>query len=141
MWYRMYQGIPVHRCGGGGDPNLDSSLTPPELPQPLRLVGTETFALGDLEFDSSTLIEASWICHIVLTDFISRVQIIRIVKVPCVFKPMYDFDAGPVQSVSSHKYFSFHERRCECNYIKVWMRKALLMKVNCLWSPSFYIAV
>lgn len=135
------RGVPVHRCGGGGDPNLDNSLTTPELPQPLCLVETETFALRDLEFDSSTLIKASWICHIMLTDFISRVQIIHIVRVPCVFKPMYDFYAGPVQSVSSHKYFSFHEQRFECNYIKVWMGKALLMKVNYLWSHSFYIAV
>lgn len=94
-------------------------LTTPELPQPLLLVGTETFALRDLEFDSlsSTLIHVSWIWCIMLTDFISWVQMISVVKAHFILKPMYDFDAGPVQSISPHKYFSFYEQRFECNYI------------------------
>lgn len=90
-------------------------LTTPELPQPLLLVVTETFALRDLEFDSYTLIHVSWIWCIMLADFISWVQMIRVVKAPFVLKPVYDFDAGPVQSVCPHKYFSFHEQRFECN--------------------------
>lgn len=136
-------GIPVYQCGGGGDPNLDNTFNHSRTSSAIAPCRNWTicFERYRIWLLSSTLIHVSWIWCIMLTDFISWVQTVCVVKAPFVLKHMYDFDAGTVWSVSLHKDFSFYEQRFECHCIQEWMGKAPLMKMNYLWSPSFYVAV